>query len=1212
MPVIDITNFTGRTIATGGGGSAPVWLPDITGMTGSGTRANSFYGWTCTCLGSPDVSSIPDDAVITAVEVDITASATADGSSQFTQENSVHSIHTQYTPPLGGVPGAWGPSDGVGILGLSGITDKASLAAAIVGWRWYGGGTELQTSGSAAVTSFKVHVTYDGGAPAWTANVWALVVGGGGAGGCVGGGGAGGGGVLEDVSYTVGPGIYTIIVGHGGLGTADLTPGGAGGNSIFGTLLALGGGGGGYYAAPGLGFGSGGGSGVGWAANGTPGQGHNGGSGNWGVGGGGGAGGDGGNGSGFSTWVGGAGGLGLVRSITGVSISYAPGGGGGGFGSNDVNGLSGGAGGPDGGGQGGAGTPNAANATPGTNGTGGGGGGGGYNASYRPFTSFGANGGSGTVIISYPTGTMAALGGTISYVGANTVHVFTVNGTFAVIAAVGADGTLTPVGDPSKYIAVKHTGSLSPTANAGLLLSRLPHSTEGDIYQGFVLASSTPAAEPWTYDIASGSLPLGLTLDAISGSVTGITPTRGMYVVAIRASHGGYSQQQTFTMVVAGRQKLRLPRITKANTGPDLIIHTARAEDALSANVPSTLLSDDPAIGDVPISVLWSNTAQTALYSVSTNAAQFWRGISEFQAGADITLTPNGQALIISTGGGGGGNAYGTVGVGGQANLVALGSNSVLTFVGESGVVITTNVSSDGAVHFAVNATPLNVNSAITANTANDTTHAFGKVEGDLNVNSASTALTANNTTHAFGKTEGNLNVNTAVTANSANNTAHAFGKTEGNLNVNTAVTANSANNTTYAFGKSEGALNVNSAAAALVANNSTYAFGKSEGNLNVNSAAAALVANNSTYAFGKTEGNLNVNTALTANIANFLAANGTLLGNTVANGTLLIDGLVMANAGLAVNGTVQFNNTVTANGNVGTAAWVLTSGGPGANVYWAAVSAPSSTTNSYGTIEASGVANLVALTGNSVFNFVAGNGVLFTSNVGSDGAFHIAVNGAQQIGNTTITGFANITGILQVAGNLLLANTITANGGVGTATQVLTSGGAGANAYWAAAGGVGGSTNSFGFVGVAGQSNVVALSTNSALTFVAGSGITLTTNVASDGAIHIAAAGGGAALYADGNSGTSKTIDWSLGSEHYLTLTGNCTLTLSNPVDGGRYVLVVNAGVGAFTLAWPVAVSWPDGRTPVVSQWAGKVDIYTLLYSSTLAKYIGSYNQNY
>jgi len=100
--------------------------------------------------------------------------------------------------------------------------------------------------------------------------------------------------------------------------------------------------------------------------------------------------------------------------------------------------------------------------------------------------------------------------------------------------------------------------------------------------------------------------------------------------------------------------------------------------------------------------------------------------------------------------------------------------------------------------------------------------------------------------------------------------------------------------------------------------------------------------------------------------------------------------------------------------------------------------------------------------------------------------------------------------------------------------------------------------------------------------------------------------------LVADGNSGTAKTIDWNAGNEHLLTLTGNVTLTLSNPVDGGRYVLVFDTGAGAFTVAWPGTVKWPAGTTPTITVTAAKYDLVTLIWLNTAGIYLAVISQNH
>ncbi len=101
--------------------------------------------------------------------------------------------------------------------------------------------------------------------------------------------------------------------------------------------------------------------------------------------------------------------------------------------------------------------------------------------------------------------------------------------------------------------------------------------------------------------------------------------------------------------------------------------------------------------------------------------------------------------------------------------------------------------------------------------------------------------------------------------------------------------------------------------------------------------------------------------------------------------------------------------------------------------------------------------------------------------------------------------------------------------------------------------------------------------------------------------------------LFDAGNSGTSKTLDFNDSNEQLLTLTGNVTLTLSNPTDGGRYVIVLaQDGTGGRTVAWPAAVKWPAGTTPTITATASKYDLITLIYLSGAGIYLASINQNY
>jgi len=262
-----------------------------------------------------------------------------------------------------------------------------------------------------------------------------VVAGGGGGGAGYYGGGAGAGGLRTSYGSTSGGGgsaestlslsasiNYTLTVGAGGAGATNTSIRGASGqDSVFSTITSTGGGGGGSRTGQQQGADGGSGGGVayntGGSGQGVAGQGFAGAaasSADYGTGGGGA--------SAVGQAASGNGGDGLAVSITGSSVTYAGGGGGGGIGATYPVG-SGGAG---GGGAGGDAISYPSSNGPGSDGTantgGGGGGSGGDN--------IGGNGGSGIVILRYPSGyTISGLSGTTTTVGTDKVTTFTNAGT---------------------------------------------------------------------------------------------------------------------------------------------------------------------------------------------------------------------------------------------------------------------------------------------------------------------------------------------------------------------------------------------------------------------------------------------------------------------------------------------------------------------------------------------------------------------------------------------------------------------------------------------------------------------------------------------------------------------------------------------------------------------------------------------------------------
>ncbi|HEY4800641.1 MAG TPA: LamG-like jellyroll fold domain-containing protein, partial [Bacteroidia bacterium] len=327
-----------------------------------------------------------------------------------------------------------------------------------------------------------------------------LVVGGGGGGSCGGGGGAGG---FIETTLPVSVGTFAVVAGAGGLG-AGYPNATNGGNSIFSSLVAIGGGAGGgcnYRSFPGIDGGSGGGAGMNQNAgeyqpggNGTFGQGNAGGN-NTGqscspCGGGGGAGGPGGSGA-----AGGMqGGPGLSSSISGTVQYYAGGGGGGSWCAGSA------AGGIGGGGNGGQGSSGMVG-TAGTPNTGGGGGG----------SSTSGNGGSGIVIISYP---VTAIDSSL------TVSINSIKYTPAQLSA-----TLSGTDSIIKTIVVQNTGYTSVNYNC----------------HPFATYPISPSCRPSTTGTCCGMGIYNVTFNTINNTTAGATD-----------GYKDYSSSQS-TVVTAGK-----------------------------------------------------------------------------------------------------------------------------------------------------------------------------------------------------------------------------------------------------------------------------------------------------------------------------------------------------------------------------------------------------------------------------------------------------------------------------------------------------------------------------------------------------------------------------------------------------------------------------------------------------------------------------------
>jgi lipopolysaccharide export system protein LptA len=246
--------------------------------------------------------------------------------------------------------------------------------------------------------------------------------------------------------------------------------------------------------------------------------------------------------------------------------------------------------------------------------------------------------------------------------------------------------------------------------------------------------------------------------------------------------------------------------------------------------------------------------------------------------------------------------------------------------------------------------------------------------------------------------------------------------------------------------------------------------------------------------------------------------------------------------------------------------------------------------------------------------------------------------------GNTTITGFANVTSTLQVggvttfSGNVVLGSVgVSANGGFGTAGQVLSSNGTAA--YWttAAASGVtsiatanglsGGPITSTGTIQVTtGPTltvNTTGIHVNSALSIA---DLTLSGNLTVSGGLTTLSANlvmanntitsPGLKAYKEFVSNvsvttTTQTLDLATTNIFNVTMANNCTFTFSNPPAAGTLfsfmVILTQDATGSRTATWPAAVKYPNESTPTLTTTANKVDILNFITVDGGTSYFGA-----
>jgi len=106
-------------------------------------------------------------------------------------------------------------------------------------------------------------------------------------------------------------------------------------------------------------------------------------------------------------------------------------------------------------------------------------------------------------------------------------------------------------------------------------------------------------------------------------------------------------------------------------------------------------------------------------------------------------------------------------------------------------------------------------------------------------------------------------------------------------------------------------------------------------------------------------------------------------------------------------------------------------------------------------------------------------------------------------------------------------------------------------------------------------------------------------TNLTTDLAAKATVTNGGGETYFDaGSSSTAITLNLANGNVQKLTLTANCTITLTSPASGAMRaltLLVFQDGTGSRTITWPGSVKWGNAGAPTLTTTASKMDMVSL-----------------
>ena len=536
-------------------------------------------------------------------------------------------------------------------------------------------------------------------------------------------------------------------------------------------------------------------------------------------------------------------------------------------------------------------------------------------------------------------------------------------------------------------------------------------------------------------------------------------------------SGGGVGGSDTFrTIAVNGQNSVVADSSTDTLTlvaGTGIVITTDAATDSITINstggggggsggITTTVdkftgngsttqytLSSTPTNEDHTIVVIEGVVQFKDTYSVSGNVLTF---SSAPYNGYNLEITTISGVLV---------NAFSTIAVAGQSNVVADSSSDTLTLSAGSGIAITTTAGTD-TIGVAVDSTVVTLTGSQTLTSKTLTSAVLGGI-----------------TTSASGN----------VVFKPATNILEVQGdgaSVDGQIQLNCHVNSHGQKIASQPHSQAAtnklllpGGTTIGNADAVLVSDTGTQTLSNKTISLANNTVSGTLAE---------------FNTAVTdADLASIAGA------ETLTNKTLTSPVLNTATAD-----NLTLTGTLTANAAVGSAGQVLKSTGTG--VQWANESGGSS----FSTITVAGQSNVVADSASDTLTLVAGSNVTLTTDATTDTITISATGG----GGGSSNSFATIAVSGQssvVADSSTDTLTLVAGSGISITTDATTDTLTITNT---GGGGGGVASDSFKTISVYGQSNVVADSATDTLTLTAGSGVSIVTDPITD-SITISATGG-------------------------------------------------------------------------------------------------------